>query len=379
MKLQVNGMKMNFRRNCAGVAVVLLLVASGVNGQLDPSGVKLINGRKYSIHKVTSKETWTSLSKEYKTSTQALMSANPGVMDLKTGQVINVPLTLEEVRAEKSGPKTENEPNKQITLASEDNLQVGSKYHEVKAGETLYGIAKKYGVKPSEIRSWNKMEKDQVNLGQKLIIGAPTPDRSNELEVKKDKIKSPEEKRNSNPVITEEKQQPVSIKKTAPDNKSDSKPEPVKETSQMGKPNEENKTNQEEKNIALASTDPKSIPVVKKENTNESANRSETVLKKSSSGKSLVQVTENGVASYIMDGELNQNKYYGLHRSAPPGTIMKVTNRMNNQYVFVKIVGLLPDTGDNDNQIIKISQAAAKRIGVLDQKFQVELSYGVMQ
>jgi rare lipoprotein A (peptidoglycan hydrolase) len=83
------------------------------------------------------------------------------------------------------------------------------------------------------------------------------------------------------------------------------------------------------------------------------------------------------VAAWMNEGDLNQNKFYALHRTAPVGTIIKVTNRMNNNSVFVKVVGLLPETGDNNNFIIKITQAAAQRIGALDQKFTAELSYGI--
>ncbi|MBK7970759.1 MAG: hypothetical protein IPK08_18575 [Bacteroidetes bacterium] len=92
-----------------------------------------------------------------------------------------------------------------------------------------------------------------------------------------------------------------------------------------------------------------------------------------------MQVTETGIASWIQDGQVNQDKYYGLHRTAPIGTIMKVTNRMNNQFVYVKIVGVLPDTGDNDNVIIKVSQAVSNKLNALDAHYQVEVSYGLMQ
>lgn len=84
-----------------------------------------------------------------------------------------------------------------------------------------------------------------------------------------------------------------------------------------------------------------------------------------------------GVAAWLTEADLNQSKFYALHRTAPVGTIIKLTNRMNNNSVFVKVVGPLPDTGDNNSIIIKITQAAAQRIGALDQKFTAELSYGV--
>ena len=76
--------------------------------------------------------------------------------------------------------------------------------------------------------------------------------------------------------------------------------------------------------------------------------------------------------------KLIADKYYALHRTAPIGTILKVTNRMNNQFVYVKVVGTLPDTGENENIIIKVSQAVSSKLVALDPLFQVELSYGLL-
>ncbi|MBK8846838.1 MAG: LysM peptidoglycan-binding domain-containing protein [Bacteroidetes bacterium] len=90
---------------------------------------------------------------------------------------------------------------------------------------------------------------------------------------------------------------------------------------------------------------------------------------------SLLHKRESGEAAWVNDADLNPNKYFALHRSAPTGTIMKVTNRMNNKFVFVKIIGKLPDTGDNQKLIIKLSQAAAQKLGVLDARFQADISY----
>lgn len=46
--------------------------------------------------------------------------------------------------------------------------------HVVVQGDTLYGIARRYGVRPEEIRAANRMESDVVRIGQKLVI--PTGD-----------------------------------------------------------------------------------------------------------------------------------------------------------------------------------------------------------
>jgi len=43
-------------------------------------------------------------------------------------------------------------------------------YHKVKKGETLSGIANRYGVSMSDLRTWNKIKKDNVLIGQELKI-----------------------------------------------------------------------------------------------------------------------------------------------------------------------------------------------------------------
>jgi rare lipoprotein A (peptidoglycan hydrolase) len=101
-------------------------------------------------------------------------------------------------------------------------------------------------------------------------------------------------------------------------------------------------------------------------------------LGKNNTGKSLSKITETGVCSWISGGSMNQSKFYALHRTAPPGTIIRVTNKMNGRHVFVKVVGVLPDTGDNQHAILKISESAVDKLGVLDAQFLVELNYGLV-
>lgn len=42
--------------------------------------------------------------------------------------------------------------------------------HYVKSGQTLGGIARKYGVTVSQVKKWNNLRSDRINVGQKLII-----------------------------------------------------------------------------------------------------------------------------------------------------------------------------------------------------------------
>ena len=54
---------------------------------------------------------------------------------------------------------------------------------------------------------------------------------------------------------------------------------------------------------------------------------------------------------------------------------MRVRNEMNGQEVFVRIIGKLPDTGENRNILIKISRAAYDQLGAIDARFRVTISF----
>ena len=45
------------------------------------------------------------------------------------------------------------------------------RYHEVKKGETLYSIAKRYGISVESLKQWNDLNSSNViSIGQQLII-----------------------------------------------------------------------------------------------------------------------------------------------------------------------------------------------------------------
>jgi membrane-bound lytic murein transglycosylase D len=48
------------------------------------------------------------------------------------------------------------------------------KTHTVKSGETLSGIAARYRVSVSDLRDWNKLRSNTINIGQNLVVYAQT-------------------------------------------------------------------------------------------------------------------------------------------------------------------------------------------------------------
>jgi len=45
------------------------------------------------------------------------------------------------------------------------------RYHAVKSGENLFRIGKKYGVTADKLREWNNLTNNDIEVGQKLIVG----------------------------------------------------------------------------------------------------------------------------------------------------------------------------------------------------------------
>lgn len=50
---------------------------------------------------------------------------------------------------------------------------------------------------------------------------------------------------------------------------------------------------------------------------------------------------------------------------------------MNRSVTFAKVVGKFGDNEDTQDAIVVLSKSVATSIGVLDRKFQVEITYGI--
>ncbi len=307
-----------------------LSVASAVHAlPVDSIGTTTKDGKKYIRHEVESGQTWYAIARQYGVTFAELKLANRGSSDLlKPGQVLLVPAGRSKQSVERKHdiepvPNTPDVQQKQKSTA-------GSKTHTVGAGETLYSISRKYSVSVEDLKKWNKLSGNTLNKGQKLVIQDGTPS-------------------TEHPVVeTIVPEQPVPEKQRVP--------EPVVSVQPMPRPNHEVESEVKPKAEVK--------PVAEPDYTFTNGRK---------------KVTEQGMAGWVGDEDINPNRYYALHRSAPNGTIIRVTNRMNNANVFVKVVGRLPDSGENEGMIIKISKAAADKMGVIDQRFQVDLLYGIQE
>jgi LysM repeat protein len=90
----------------------------------------------------------------------------------------------------------------------------------------------------------------------------------------------------------------------------------------------------------------------------------------------IYEKDEKGVATWMDDDGLDPNKMLVLHKTAPIGTVIKITNVMTNRTTFAKVVGRFTDTEQTKDVIIVMTKNVAQSLGALDKRFQVNLSYG---
>jgi len=90
----------------------------------------------------------------------------------------------------------------------------------------------------------------------------------------------------------------------------------------------------------------------------------------------LYEKNEKGAATWIDDPSLDPNKKLVLHRTAPIGTVIKITNPMTNRTTFAKVVGSFTDSEATKDVIIVMTKNVADSLGALDKRFYVNISYG---
>ncbi len=319
--------------------------------QLDSIGIETINGKVFIIHQVGEKETLYGISKRYGTTVDILLQYNPTADGgLEIGQILKVPYT----------PKPKVQP---ITTGA-------GLIHVVAAKEGMYSIAKAYNVSIDEIKQWNNLTSPDLSIGQELVIK------------KRNTISTPTTQIANTPNINQKNTHTVVIKETmfSIAQKYGITIQQLRDWNTL----EGNEisigqvlvVSASEQNVAMVTPKETQIPkvITTPQTTTPPKENSITTIRISESVKNADELIENGVAELI-EGTEGNRKYLALHRTAPIGTILKVKNEMNNREVFVRVMGKLPDTALTEKLIIRISKSAYDRLGAIDARFRVEVTY----
>ena len=358
---------------------------------LDSIGVERVGDKSFILHRVEPKETLFGISRRYGAPVNDIVSANEALKQgLKIGQTIKVPFI----------PKADV-PN-------------GSVLHKVAPGETLFSISKNYGVTVDQVKLSNGLKGNDLSVGQSLIIDraglATTPSQT------------------VSPVQT----QPAPVVQNTP-----AKGVAVASTPKVEKPapkQKEVETIKSEPAKTASSQTTNTTPMVPGEWMSHKVKAGETLFSISSQygikvedlitwnaltsnnvkeGQNLkvgrgpaeaskvpivgsprvvtnveemnVEPTEENTGGYKniretgqaerIEGTGGHKKYLVLHRNAPVGTIMRIKNEENDVTIFARVVGTLPETGDNSKLVIKLSQAAFDQLKAVNQRFPVEIMY----
>ena len=118
-------------------------------------GVRTVNGRKFMVHTVQAGQTVYAISRSFAVPVDDLLSANPAAaFGLTIGQELLVPLDAVQKKELKTAPMLRTD---------------GELIHIVRKKETLYGIAKAYGLELNQLLERNP-EAINLNEGMSLVI-----------------------------------------------------------------------------------------------------------------------------------------------------------------------------------------------------------------
>lgn len=303
--------------------------------------------------------------------------------NLQIGQTLKVPFTKSNNTAAKADvidtkPAAETTTNEAITE------------HIVKPKEFLGVIAKQYGVTVEEIKTLNSLSSNNLQIGQTLKI----PAKSGGAELNNNSVaapvetKAPEQKPKENrvtvPVTNTAKTEPTFEHVVANGETIYSIAQKYQLTTYQIKTANNLTSNDLVVGQKLIIKGEKPSPVVANttatDDNSDDSEGSNTLknpsLKRPAAVYGLNKIEEKGTAVWIADPDLDPNKMLILHRTAPVGTIIQITNPMTNRSTFAKVVGKFTENETTKDVIIVMTKAVADAVGALDKRFFCNLTYG---
>lgn len=324
-------------------------------------------------HEVKPKEFLGKIAEKYGTTVEEVKKANNlSGNNLRIGQKLKIPATKniddnKVVAAAEEKPVQENKPAD----------AAGS--HTVLRNETIFTIAKQYGVTAYQIRKLNDLPDNAITIGQVLKVpGSIIADvqvpkekqaentRTKEKEKEKE-VQAPKEESFIHTVATGEnifsiaKKYNLTAYQIRTANKLD-----------------DNTLKVDQKLVIPKPPQPKSVNDASKED--QEGNPDSTMVKdpklrRDPSVYGLSQIEEKGTAVWIADQDLDGTKMLVLHRTAPVGRVIKITNPMTNRTTFAKVVGKFTENESTKDVIIVMTKAVADSLGALDKRFFCNLTY----
>ena len=351
------------RKHLVGLSVLIAIlnISFGQQGQLMIKGY----GKDLHLdHKVSPKEGLFSIGRTYNVHPKAIAAYNKLDMakGLTVGQLILIPLT--DTNFSQSG-------NKGTPI-----------YYTVGAKETLQKVSNLNNkVSLANLREWNKLTKDDLAAGKKLIVGFLVTGENAMAAAQGDKKENKEvtDKEMATDKKTEQ-DKPVTKNEAPKENK---KIEQDKPLAKNDPPKENKKT---EENKAAAKDEPqkennKTEPVTARLPVTATAQiaaqgyfRADFEQQVRSIPVSKTETVTSGI--FKMNSRPREVKFYLLADGVTPGTIVRVINPDNNKAIYAKVLGEMSGIRQNQGLDIRISNTAAATLGISEtDKFIVQINY----
>jgi hypothetical protein len=303
----------------------------------------------YVEHKATPKENFYSMGRAFNVHPKHIASFNGLDMSrgLSLGQMVKIPLS-----------------DTNFTQKTDKGIPI---YYITGNGETLYRVStNNKNVLMENLRKWNHLSSDKFPNGTKLVVGFLTTSETQAMAVN-----SP-----SQP-ITKPTQENKNVAKTEVVNKPEQKKEEAKS---VVKNDIVTKPEQTKKEVAQPKEEPKrnsDVVQVKEEAQNKNIDQGyfktsfDQQVKQQPAGKE--QTVTSGI--FKTASGWNDAKYYLLMNGAEAGTIIRITNPVNNRTIYAKLLGEMNDK-QSQGLNIRISNAAANALDISESdKFTVKLNY----
>lgn len=350
----------------------------------------------YINHTVFAKENYYSVGRLYNQSPKVIAAFNNLIMEkgLSIGQHIKIPLN--------------NQNFDVIEKPTSGEVLVPVK-HVVAKGESIFKVATAYNITALSVREWNLLSSDNVSAGTALIVG--------HLKVKSGESPLATGKNVTIPAVVSKSVSPAMQKPVIPVPAKEeavvvavSPPPAAKKNEGTFSTIETKKTSEtvtviheplkkytadESPNMPGKAIEPKgngvTEPVAKPQTAtaqpkSEKKNIDLSTTPASTAEGAFASVFANNKSSNSPNKKIGEaatfkstsgwqdKKYYALMNDVAPGTILKLQSG-NSRVVYAKVLGSIPEMKENNGLLLRISNAAASYLGIVDPKFPVEVSF----
>jgi LysM repeat protein len=161
-----------YKQTFAAILTALLFVLTSAVFAQEPVKVTrsdnkvILEGKIYYVHIVKAGQTLYSIARAYNVSEKEIMIENPGTTaDLAIGQVLKIP----------------SDPASAFAVDTKE-IQTEQNRHTLKEGETLYAVSKKYGCTVDDLIRLNPgLDINDIPVGYEIILPPPIEEPMNEL------------------------------------------------------------------------------------------------------------------------------------------------------------------------------------------------------